>query len=146
MLAKRAKGFHPPGAQAAHGGAWFACGGGAGPVASPPSVALGPSLSLRAVGGPIGATSAVGCFPDGASRYGVEDMSGNVWEWCATKWQDSYDDYRDDYDLEGDAPRVLRGGAFISIQGNVRCAFRIRLNPNSWDSRDGFRLVLAPGF
>jgi formylglycine-generating enzyme required for sulfatase activity len=92
----------------------------------------------------IGATSTVGCFPGGASPYGVVDLSGNVWEWCATKWQDSYKNYRDDNDLEGDAPRVVRGGAFSDSERIVRCAYRPRNFPSTQLRNRGLRLVVAP--
>ncbi|MEW5958348.1 MAG: SUMF1/EgtB/PvdO family nonheme iron enzyme [Chloroflexota bacterium] len=74
----------------------------------------------------IQTTSAVGCFPRGASPYGVEEMSGNVWEWTRSLWgKDVYNpDFNYPYDL-GDGredlgtgtsiPRVLRGGAFNNI-------------------------------
>jgi formylglycine-generating enzyme required for sulfatase activity len=91
----------------------------------------------------IGATSAVGCFPGGASPYWVEDLSGNVWEWCRTKWKDNYEDYEDDNDLRGDDLRVVRGGAFLSSTGGVRCAVRSRDDPYSRNSYLGFRLVAS---
>jgi formylglycine-generating enzyme required for sulfatase activity len=92
----------------------------------------------------IGSTSAVGCFPGGVSPYGCEEMSGNVWEWCRTKWQNSYADYQDDNDLEGDAARVLRGGAFSSDQSNARCAFRNWDDPSIRSDDIGFRVVVSP--
>ena len=60
----------------------------------------------------IGTTTAVGIFPKGESPYGVLDMSGNVWEWCLTKWRKNYREQADD-DLEGDVVRVVRGGSYI---------------------------------
>ena len=93
----------------------------------------------------IGATSAVGCFPGGASPYGVEDLSGNVWEWCATKWQGDYDDYRDDNSLEGADARVLRGGSFFDPASGVRCACRDGDDPVNGDWGWGFRVVVSPG-
>ena len=92
----------------------------------------------------IGATSAAGCFPAGQSLYGCEEMAGNVWEWCQTKWQDSYEDYKDDNDNEGNARRVLRGGAFFNYADNVRCAIRYDWDPNLRFRNLGFRLVLSP--
>ncbi len=94
----------------------------------------------------IGSTSAVGCFPNGASPCGVEEMSGNVWEWCRTKWEGSYRDYRGDDDLEGEARRVLRGGSFNYDQRGVRCAYRHWDLPNYRCNFYGFRLVVASPF
>jgi len=91
----------------------------------------------------IGTTSAAGCFPGGASPYGVEGMSGNVWEWCRTKREGSYEDYQDDNDLEGDAARVLRGGAFFNGARDVRCAYRSWFNPFKRRRSLGFRVVAS---
>jgi len=95
----------------------------------------------------IGTTSAVGCFPAGASPYGVLDSSGNVYEWCQTVWRDDYEGYEEKA-VQSDAAqgsRVLRGGAFLDDQGGVRCAYRYRGSPNYWSSIGGFRVVVAPG-
>jgi formylglycine-generating enzyme required for sulfatase activity len=91
----------------------------------------------------ISTTCAVGMFPSGRSLYGVDDVSGNVWEWCRTKWRNSYQEPADD-SLQGEAARVLRGGAFALEGWLVRCAAR------SWYLRGlvsrlvGFRIVVAP--
>ncbi|GAB4547633.1 MAG: hypothetical protein Kow0063_42340 [Anaerolineae bacterium] len=81
--------------------------------------------------------------PAGDSPYGCADMAGNVWEWCATRWQDSYRDYRDDIDLEGAAPRVVRGGSWYDYSGFARCACRLWYDPPIRVGDYGFRVVGA---
>jgi formylglycine-generating enzyme required for sulfatase activity len=95
----------------------------------------------------LGASSAAGCFPAGASPYGALDLSGNVLEWCQTVWTDDYNEYSRKAIQNTEAPgsRVLRGGAFASYQWFVRCASRPGRDPDRWYSNVGFRLVVAPG-
>lgn len=96
----------------------------------------------------ISNTSSVGIFPNANAVSGAAEMSGNVREWCNTKWLPNYDGYEQqvDDDLAGDALRVLRGSSFIDYQlrGGIRCAFRLGGSPLGPDYRQpfvGFRVV-----
>jgi formylglycine-generating enzyme required for sulfatase activity len=85
----------------------------------------------------IDMTSAVGCFPDGASPFGVQDMSGNVWEWCLNKY---YNPEVTAVDSSTDV-RVLRGGAFYNDANYAASANRYYYHLNPFNFRSGFRLV-----
>jgi formylglycine-generating enzyme required for sulfatase activity len=95
---------------------------------------------------PVGQYSPA-CYPElvegGDSPYGCADMAGNVWEWCVTKWESSYEGYTGNDELEGRDPRALRGGSFLDGAWNARCASRCvsRLR-RDWLSY-GFRVVVA---
>ena len=102
----------------------------------------------------IGGTSPVGCFSGGASPYGLEEMSGNVWEWTRSIWGPSYakmtfaypyrsDDGREQLQAADDMSRVLRGGAFWGGLRNVRCAPRDRYGARFVSHFIGFRVALA---
>ena len=92
----------------------------------------------------VGTTTEAGIFPKGANpETGVLDMSGNVWEWCRTKWRESYRGKPDD-GLDGNATRILRGGAFYEEARRVRCAARDGVNPNNRNGDIGFRVVASP--
>lgn len=72
----------------------------------------------------VGDTTPVTRYPAGASPYGVLDLSGNAWEWTASRWRSNY---RQPVDQEpaGDADRVIRGGSFADGARAVRCATRL---------------------
>lgn len=86
----------------------------------------------------IGQTSAVGVFPDGASPYGVTDMSGNVWEWTLTEYQ------ANPSSNSGNGIRISHGGSWFDWHFLVRSAYRNILDPIERFNYNGFRLVLVP--
>ena len=73
-------------------------------------------------------TMKVGQFP--ANAFGLHEMHGNVWEWCADCHEkDAYDKHIDVYpnmvgDLESSGKRVIRGGSWINRPKNLRSATR----------------------
>ena len=105
----------------------------------------------------IGGTSAVGCFPGGASPYGVEELSGNVWEWTRSLWGKDWDkptftyryapgDGREDLSASDDILRVVRGGSFYNTVRDVRAAFRLWYGPDNRLTNFGFRVAVSPFF
>lgn len=91
----------------------------------------------------LGAATAVGMYPAGASPTGVLDMAGTVWDWCLNK-HDSPDltgSRRDDFD-----ERVLRGGSWSDYRGFARSGDRYWSNPDyRIDRYDfvGFRVLCS---
>ncbi|MBZ0299630.1 MAG: SUMF1/EgtB/PvdO family nonheme iron enzyme [Anaerolineae bacterium] len=91
-----------------------------------------------------GRTAFVGSKLGGMSWVGALDMSGNVWEWCQTKWRWSYHEPEDN-DPEGDTPRVLRGGSWLDFfLRNARATSRKESDPFDWSGDCGFRVMYDP--
>ncbi len=88
----------------------------------------------------IGQTSAVGIFPNGASPYGVEEMSGNVWEWCLSNYsKPKFDAAKEN--LRTDDNRVLRGGSWGYDRGFARAVYRNNNHPANHNNHIGFRVL-----
>ncbi|MGA9378884.1 MAG: bifunctional serine/threonine-protein kinase/formylglycine-generating enzyme family protein, partial [Phormidium sp.] len=88
-------------------------------------------------------TTDVGCFPPNA--FGLYDMHGNVWNWCADPWHDNYNGAPSDgsvWESQGNNQfRMLRGGSWYNSPRRCRSANR-RGNQSDIRSRNyGFRVV-----
>jgi formylglycine-generating enzyme required for sulfatase activity len=83
----------------------------------------------------------VGSYPRGASPFGIEDMAGNVFEWCL----DFFQNYKGSERVNPRGPiggqkRIYRGGSWKSRAGNLRTTAR-NFNLPDYSSNDvGFRV------
>jgi formylglycine-generating enzyme required for sulfatase activity len=94
----------------------------------------------------VGAVSATGCFPGGASPFGCEEMSGNVWEWTRSVRKDypyMSADGREDLEASWQHRRILRGGSWGELKF-ARCAFRLEIEPGYSNVDLGFRMAVLP--
>ncbi|ODV35825.1 hypothetical protein BFG60_4575 [Microcystis aeruginosa NIES-98] len=91
-------------------------------------------------------TTPVGQFPPNA--FGLYDMHGNVWEWCADTWHDNYDSAPTDGSVwieNGDDNRSsLRGGSWYYNPYNCRSASRLNYRRDFYYNL-GFRVVCGAG-
>ncbi len=88
-----------------------------------------------------GGTSEVGKYPPNA--WGLQDMHGNVWEWC----EDGFSAFlRGGVDPSGGNPvyRILRGGSFSDGGAVVRADCRRWMPPLTQQPNRGFRPALIP--
>ncbi len=67
----------------------------------------------------------VGTYLEGASPYGVLDMSNNVWEWCLNIYDDP-----GSLRLESRDRRVLRSGSWYHWGSYAHTKMRLRYFPD----------------
>ena len=94
-------------------------------------------------------TTPVGLFP--ANAWGLQDMHGNVWEWCLDHRHSSYVGAPADggawlvsEDVNSAANRLLRGGSWDNYPSNCRSAYRNRYRSDLAFDDVGFRVVCLP--
>jgi len=79
------------------------------------------------------------------NAWGLYDMHGNVWEWCADTWHGNYTGAPTNGsvwgNLDDEKANLLRGGAWSGLPCNCRSACRDRSVPVHPCSNVGVRVV-----
>jgi formylglycine-generating enzyme required for sulfatase activity len=81
-----------------------------------------------------------------ANRYGLYDLAGNVWEWCADWYADDYYGAGPDANPSGPVKgthRIQRGGSWLSSDGDLslQAWTREKQLPQACHNHVGFRCV-----
>ena len=87
-------------------------------------------------------TRTVGSYP--ANKWGLYDMHGNVWEWCADWYGEKLAGGSDPTGATTGAYRVFRGGSWGDFAAGCRAAFRSCNEPGFRRNYLGFRPALVP--
>lgn len=87
-------------------------------------------------------SSPVGSFPKGASSFGIEELSGNVHEWCLDFFEPyKGKDVQNPRSMRNNQKRIHRGGSWKSRIASLRACAR-HFNSQDYSSNDvGFRIV-----
>ena len=105
---------------------------------------FGDSLTKSDANIDSGDSKAVGSYKPNA--FGLYDLHGNVWEWCAD-WKAEYPSgwATDPMGISLGKYRVLRGGSFDVNGLSARSSYRFNSSrPYNRDDDLGFRLAKAP--
>lgn len=79
-----------------------------------------------------------------ANSYGLYDMSGNVWEWTCSPWDETYQGKETQCAPEKSDHHALRGGSWGNSAKLQRAALRDYDAPNHYHPIYGFRLAQDP--
>ena len=75
------------------------------------------------------------------NKWGLRDMHGNVWEWCADWYQSKLPGGTDPAGLPKGTHRICRGGSGDNPSVHCRSALRNKGNPGDQGDGLGFRLA-----
>ena len=82
-------------------------------------------------------TTEGGAFPKSVSPFGIHDMAGNAWEWCA-EFEAPYPERKSE---EKKGKRARRGGSWANVARHIRSAERQVAPQDNLNIYTGFRCV-----